>query len=439
MKKLGCIYLIILIHFMSLKAQLLPSIGINTQPANSATLCYPPYYTGSFYTSGYQVGNPVADFKLYNLQGDSLILSSELQNHKPVLLIAGSLTCPVFRGKVPTINQVMATYGSSINVFVIYTIEAHPTNISVYSGNVNVTSQNTSQGVLFPNPITYADRKQMVDTLPYWVSLNAPIFIDGPCNEWWNNFGPAPNNAYLIDTNGIAVAKHGWFHKLPIDDIFCDIDNYLGVTSGSCVTTTAPGHFTIQVLNSISYGSPTQTLYDFVNVINTQSVPVTVSAKKIQQVLPTNWESSFCADVCYSTLDDSVAFVVNPFDTLLFSLDFYTGPSNDSGKVRVGFRNVNDISNGVPVWLKASTYPTTHVLENELLNTPVFYPNPSFGNLSIAKLETEFKVEVYNSLGQLMLRERNIYEINTAGWPPGMYTLHYQSDRYNITRKAVFR
>src|SRR4051794_19849988 len=109
---------VIIIVFLMLgfaQAQLLPSIGLTTQPANSATLCEPPYYTGSFYTSGYQVGDTVPDFKLYSLSGDSLILSQQLQLHKPVLLIAGSLTCPVFRSKVPIINQVMATYGASIN------------------------------------------------------------------------------------------------------------------------------------------------------------------------------------------------------------------------------------------------------------------------------------------------------------------------------------
>lgn len=438
MKKLRYLFIMVAFCFQS-KAQLLPSIGISTQPANSATLCYPPYYTGSFYTSGYQVGNSVADFKLYNLQGDSLILSEELQNHKPVLLIAGSLTCPIFRNKVPIINQVMATYGSSISVFVIYTIEAHPTNISVYSGNVNVTSQNTNEGVLFPNPLTYGDRKDMVDTLSDFVSLNAPIFIDGACNEWWNNFGPAPNNSYLIDTNGVVISKHGWFHKLPTDNIFCDIDSYLGVTSGSCTAPGGPGSFSVQVINNVSYGSPNQTLYDFANVINTSSVPVTVSAQKIQQVMPTSWQSSFCADVCYSTLDDSVAFVVNPFDTLLFSLDFYTGPTPDTGKVRVGFRNVNNLPNGYAYWLRGNTFPNAGLSENTLNDLLVFYPNPFSNKLNISNKETDFEVEVFNALGQFMIRERNVHQIDTGNWPPGMYTVHYLSKNYNLTRKVILR
>ncbi len=432
-------YLVLLLTCCaSLRAQLLPSIGVSTQPANSATLCYPPYYTGSFYTSGYQLGDTVPDFKLYSVLGDSLVLSDELQNGKPVLLIAGSLTCPVFRSKVPIINQVMATYGSSISVFVIYTIEAHPTNISVYSGSVNTTSQNMNDAVLFPNTLTYGDRKQMIDTMPNWVSVNAPVFIDGTCNEWWNNFGPAPNNAYLIDTNGIVVIKHGWFHKLPSDNIFCDIDTYLGVNSNSCVVSTAPGQFSVNVVNNISFGSPGSALYDFALVVNTQSVPVTVSAQKIQQSVPTLWSTNFCADVCYGPLDTYVSFVVNPFDTLLFSLDWATDASApDSGRVKVGFQNVSNTSNGFSYWMRASTYPPTGIKAHERQNEILFYPNPFSNELIVNSPEPDFDLKVMNAVGQMIVETNISKRIETYDWPPGIYTVQYRSKTHNSSRKLI--
>jgi hypothetical protein len=434
------IYFILLIFSMlCVHSQLLPSIGLNTQPASSATICEPPYYTGSFYASGYQVGDTVADFKLYNLLGDSLILSDQLQNGKPVLLIAGSLTCPVFRSKVTYINQVMATYGSSVSVFVIYTIEAHPTDTSIYSGNVNVTSQNITDGVLFPSPQTYGDRKQMVDTMPNWVNLNAPVFIDGPCNEWWNNFGPAPNNSYLIDTNGIVVSKHGWFHKLPADNIFCDIDNYLGITSGSCVTTTAPGHFSVNVTNNISYSSPGQVLYDFAQIVNTQSVPVTVSAQMIQTNIPTNWQVSFCADVCYSTLDTYISFVVSPFDTLLFSLDFYTDMIPDSGRVKVGFQNVNNTSNAFAYWLRASTLPIpTGLNANVILkNSFDVYPNPARDKISFETDEKDYSVKVHDIRGVEKQVNTNGNSIDTEWLQNGIYFLTFRSAKGSVTKKII--
>jgi len=419
-------------------SQLLPSIGINSQPANSATLCDQPWYLGSFYTSGLAVGSTVPDFKLYGLNGDSLVLSTALSEGKPVLLIAGSLTCPVFRNKVNTINQVISTYGTAIKVFVIYTLEAHPTDTSVYFGYVNITTANQNAGILFPQPTTYGQRKQMVDTMSYYVSLNAPVFIDGPCDQWWNTFGPAPNNAYLINPAGVIVKKHGWFDKSP-DKIFCDIDNYLAINSGSCVVNTAPGNFNLNVLNSFVSGPPSFLLYDFAEVINTQSVTVTLSAKKIQKVLPLDWETAFCADVCYSTAEDSIIFSVAPFDTLLFSLDFFTGATPDSGNVKVGFRNVNKPSNAYTVRFRASTYPQDVSVKEIKNNSKTFnvFPNPVKNQLNISTEEKDFTIVIHNSLGKEIFFGANVFQVNTSQLSNGIYYVSQKTNKGSSVKKIV--
>ena len=38
------------------------------------------------------------------------------------------------------------------------------------------------------------------------------ILVDAPGNDWWLNFGQAPNNAYLILTDGKVHSKQGWFN-----------------------------------------------------------------------------------------------------------------------------------------------------------------------------------------------------------------------------------
>src|SRR5688572_928433 len=220
------IVVLVLMSVLKLDAQLLPFIGLNSIPSPTANVCKEPFYLGNFYSTGYQMGDTVPDFKLYALNGDSLILSQSLTSGKPVLLIAGSLTCPVFRAKVATINQVAVTYSTFVNVYIIYTIEAHPTDTSVYFGYVNVTSQNISGGILFKQPQNYGERKAMVDTMGSYFNLTAPVYLDAPCNNWWKKFGPAPNNSYLIGTNGVVLNKHGWFHKFP-DNIYCDLDSIL--------------------------------------------------------------------------------------------------------------------------------------------------------------------------------------------------------------------
>ncbi|MDX2171875.1 MAG: T9SS type A sorting domain-containing protein [Bacteroidota bacterium] len=418
--------------------QLLPTIGLNSQPINSATICNEPFYLGSYYTSGLSVGDTVPDFKLYAINGDSLILSNELSAGKPILLISGSLTCPVFRNKVNTINQVISTYGSAIKVFVIYTIEAHPTDTSVYFGYINVTNQNTSAGILFPQPTTYGARKQMVDTMSSFVSLNAPVFVDGPCNQWWKTFGPAPNNAYLIKPNGVVAKKHGWFDKAP-DKIFCDIDNVLAITSGSCTTTTAPGNFSINVINSFVSGNPEDLLYDFVKIVNTQSVNVTIKTKKIQKNHPVGWQTAFCADVCYSASEDSVEFTILPNDSLLFSLDFYTDAIPDSGSVKVGFRNINNTNNSYSVRLRASTLPIQIGINENTKYIPNFslYPNPSKDQTAVVTDETEYSFTIQDYMGKEVYFAINNPIITTSQFKNGVYFISLKTKNGTYSRKLV--
>ncbi len=431
--------LVFTLSFFPSFSQLLPSIGINSIPANNATVCAEPFYLGNFYVTGYHQGDQVPDFKLYGLNGDSLILSQELLSGKPVLLIAGSLTCPVFRAKVTSINQVITTYSSNIKVFVIYTLEAHPTDTSVYFGYVNTTSQNVTANILFPQPQTYGQRKQMVDTMSSLLNLNAPVFIDGPCNNWWNNFGPAPNNSYLIGTNGTVLNKQGWFHKSP-DDIFCDLDSILNLNSGLCVPPPSiPGNFTLAINNSNVIGNPEELLYDYFDVINTSSVVTTIKIKKTQQLLPSGWQTAFCADVCYGTSDDSIQVSLNPFDTLHCSLDFFTDAIADSGSVKVGFRNINKPNNSFSVWLRANTLPNdVGILDNSISKTDFeIYPNPATDKIFLKMTETNFIIKVFDSTGREKLTLVNDNVINTNLWEKGIYLLIFNSLSGTSSKKVV--
>jgi len=424
--------------------QLLPSIGLNSVPQGTALICNEPFYLGNYYSTGYQQGNTVPNFKLYDLNGDSLVLSDALSDNKPVLLISGSLTCPVFRAKVPIINQIATTYSSNIKVYVIYTLEAHPTDTSVYFGYVNITSQNTVAGILFPSPNTYSQRKDLVDTMSYYVSLNAPVFIDGPCNNWWKNFGPAPNNSYLISPTGVVLNKHGWFHKSP-DNIFCDLDSILNINSGLCIPPpTIPGNFTITVVSNNVTGNPTDLLYDYVDVINTSSVVVTYKAKKIIKSLPLGWQTAFCADVCYSTAEDSIIVSLAPFETMHISFDFFTDNIPDSGSVKVGFKNMDKPNNSFSVRLRASTLPIDVGLinlENEKSVLEI-YPNPSSNQFVIQIYPEITKGEfiLFNSAGQKVFEQKIIQganEVNINGLARGFYNYILQNDKQKIKNGKI--
>lgn len=335
---------------------LMPLLLLAQAPQPTDSICPIPLYTGSFYSSGIPEGQQAPDFTVFNSNGQPFNLASALQLGKPVLLINGSLTCPVFRNKIATINQIQAQYGSAIATAVVLTVEAHPTGISPYFGYVNITGQNQQEGILFPQPQTYGQRLGLSDTLQQRYSISVPVFVDLPCNSWWSTYGPAPNNAYLIRPNGEVFSKHGWFDRAP-DRIFCDIDSLLGSSSGLCQPAQGTGSFQANVLNANSYGFPGSTLFNYVDLINAGSVPVEILIMTLEEQLPdTTWQTAYCADICYSPGVDSIVLWLAGNDTLHFSLDFFTGPSPALGKSKIGFRNQQNVQNKFSFWLEASTF-----------------------------------------------------------------------------------
>jgi hypothetical protein len=303
-----------------------PSIGISL-PNDTDSICSIPVYSGGYLTSGFQAGDTVPDFTLFDHLDDSVNLGGRLAAGMPVLLVAGSYTCPVFRGKVDEINDMAALYNGQLTILVVYTVEAHPIlDPSPYSGTVWVPSANYSDTVLYPQPKTYGERRAVVDSMLSRVTIDVPVLIDGPCNPWWSAYGPAPNNAYLIKTDGTVAAKHPWFDKAP-DNMYCDIDSLLGANSGKCVTFGNGGTFSYALdLDSVDTGAPGQTLAihgSLANMSGTENAVIDVVKKQVNT--PAGWTTALCGDVCYAPTVDSVRITLAPSDTLPFIFYFYTG------------------------------------------------------------------------------------------------------------------
>ena len=393
MKKIAFLFLTIFFSFFVSAQTLLPSIGIGSIPSDSDPICSIPWYLGSFNNSGYQEGDTAHDFTLYDTLGNILNLAAALTAGKPVLLISSSYTCPVFRSMIPSINNVVTSYGSQVNTYIIYTVEAHPTDTSPYFGYINITSQNQSAGILYPQPTNYGQRKFMVHELTDTINILAPIFIDGPCNNFWLNYGPAPNNAYLIDTNGIIFAKHAWYDRYP-GNIICDIDSLLGniVTCNA----SANGHFILKpITNDTTFGIVGDVLTLSSDLINTSTTEdVIIGIKRISNTLAPGWQSALCAGACYPASTDSITVLISPGDTLNFHFYFLTDTIANSSWAKIGYRNVNDLSNGFSQNFTGITSLDTvttgiHTYSsNDLISALTVFPNPAKNeiNLVIGKL-----------------------------------------------------
>ena len=424
------------------QVQLLPSIGIGSLPNDTDSVCpIVPRAQGNPWAQVH-VGDTMADFTLWDINGDSVTLSEILNSGKRVLMVAGSYTCPIFRNHMSDLNAVAAQFGNQIECFAVYEVEAHPTgSAQPSSGNLNPSNPPYNQ------PNTYGERKSNLQDLLNGangppagnyipVPVSVPIYIDGPCNEWWQYYN-GPNNAYLIDTNGVLFASHNWFNNSnppngPSTNIWCDIDSLLGVNSGGCSQVTGlNGTFDFQLKSTstvTSYGNPGDVIDIFGELINTSNDGVQVNIQRIMNNLPSNsWESSMCITFCLPASQDTTSAIIAANDTIDFSFHFFTDPvmvAPDTGRARVRFTNANGSQQAIMQPYKGITYTSTSTVD-ETFTKVLVYPNPSDGVLYIESDFTENSVlQITDLLGKSIKTiavNKGENKIQIKNLPPNFY------------------
>ncbi|HTL81468.1 MAG TPA: hypothetical protein VL651_07180, partial [Bacteroidia bacterium] len=227
-------------------AQSLLSHSINSPvlPIDSAIIDSVATYidsTSEFVSSGFQVGDTVPDFTLFDTGYVAVTLSNVLDDGKPVMLIASSYSCPVSRrGMTQVLPDLVAQFGAQVNFIVVYTEEAHPVtpDWSPYYNGVFTTTENYHDSVLIHQEEYFVQRKQEARLFSSIYNPQTPVLIDGCANEYWRNFGPAPNNAYLLLPSGVVLKKYGWFaNEKP--QIITDIDSLVIPMGASGIPGTA--------------------------------------------------------------------------------------------------------------------------------------------------------------------------------------------------------
>lgn len=424
-----------------------PSIGIVSLPNDSDSICTFPVFTGNFDSSGYAIGDTIPDFTLYTLAGYPVNMQTVLGQGKPVLLIGGNWTCPVFRNKIATINNMATVYAGQLGIYIVYGIEAHPTTISPYSGAVWITNSNQQAGILHPQPTTYGERKALADSLLANYTVNVPVLIDGLCNEWVSNFGPAPNNAYLIDTTGVVYEKQAWFQKLP-DDMYCEIDSLLGTNSGQCNAAGNNAIFQFSFANdTISYGLPGDVLAvhaTLSNPSNTDNAELDIIRWQVNA--PFSWQTAMCVDVCLPPTTDTTQVTLAPNTTQDFIFYFYTDPVvSGTANAWLGFINRNNNQNKFYRRFWGSTSPVSSLPKIGTQNDIKFYPNPASKQLYIQMDQTlECTIFISNAMGQIVQQLPNQIlhnggALSLEGLSPGFYNITIQTTTQVISKKINIR
>jgi hypothetical protein len=167
-------------------------------------------------TLGYLPGKNVPSLTLFTTDGKPFNLWSNVEREKPLLVIAGSYTCDISRGNLPSVEALQNKFGKKIDVLIVYTIDAHPYDSpSPYSptGEVALAMNNIRDNVKAPQPKTYLERVELAKDWKQENAISVPLLVDNPQNDFWRAFGQGPNMCYLIDREGKIDFRELWFDE----------------------------------------------------------------------------------------------------------------------------------------------------------------------------------------------------------------------------------
>ncbi len=109
-------------------------------------------------------------------------------------------------------------FGDRVNILTVYTLEAHPAGCpSPYSGDEwTMSASKDEEGNPLGQPETYEERVSQATQMARELGITVPVLIDEMDNPVWCTYGPAPNAAYFIGTNGEVIVKQGWYEPKPM-------------------------------------------------------------------------------------------------------------------------------------------------------------------------------------------------------------------------------
>ena len=150
------------------------------------------------------VGSQAPDFiaERLTLEGErnnSTIKFSNLFN-KPVGLIFGSYTCPIFRGQLKRYEEIHQSLKNQINFLCVYILEAHPED----GWRV---PHNWEKNVCITTPQNMDDRATIARRCIVEEGLTIPIVLDTMENDLLKLYAGSPERLYVIDTGGLVAHK----------------------------------------------------------------------------------------------------------------------------------------------------------------------------------------------------------------------------------------
>lgn len=135
-------------------------------------------------------GDSFPSFELLTTNGDRLV-NNDVFGHKPVLLIFGSMTCPMTASAAPSVQELYDEFGDRIDFIMLYVREAHP-------------------GEHFAQSETMEEKLEHAQALEESYDIQWTVAADNIDGDLHRALDPKPNSAYVINSEGIIVFRSLW-------------------------------------------------------------------------------------------------------------------------------------------------------------------------------------------------------------------------------------
>ena len=101
---------------------------------------------------------------------------------------------------MPALNKLYDDYGSRVQFYAVYILEAHPSDVWQMQSNVR-------DKVVFASPKTLGEREQVAGMCVRKLGIKFPALIDDFNNTTEQEYTGWPDRIYLIDKNGLVAYK----------------------------------------------------------------------------------------------------------------------------------------------------------------------------------------------------------------------------------------
>lgn len=193
-------------------------LGTATRPSFDETIESIPYHGEAFDMSGgYQIGDTVANFTIYDEDGVRVELYSLLEGPKPVVVVNGSVSCPrfadIFRTSIVseeylTARNFIVAHANEFRWVWLYGMEAHPDEGACPSNCPPMETTDT----LVVQAANYGDRVSAVASWNAATDLDFPfqMYADNPDNSVYNAFFERPSGLVAINCDGVVAHREDW-------------------------------------------------------------------------------------------------------------------------------------------------------------------------------------------------------------------------------------